>query len=55
MEDAVMICARNYPPEVDEFLEAGLRARPSAKVKALSIDGCLAWAECVLEEELARE
>ncbi|MDD4446445.1 MAG: flavin reductase [Methanothrix sp.] len=23
--------------------------------KAPSIDGCLAWAECVLEEEIARE
>jgi flavin reductase (DIM6/NTAB) family NADH-FMN oxidoreductase RutF len=55
MEDAVMICARNYPLEVDEFLEAGLRTRPSAKVKAPGIDGCLAWAECVLEEELVRE
>jgi flavin reductase (DIM6/NTAB) family NADH-FMN oxidoreductase RutF len=55
MEDAVMVCARNYPPEVDEFLEAGLNARPSAKVKAPGIEGCLAWAECVLEEELARE
>jgi len=55
MEDAVMICARNYPPEVDEFLEAGLKARPSAKVKAPGIENCLAWAECVLEEELVRE
>jgi flavin reductase (DIM6/NTAB) family NADH-FMN oxidoreductase RutF len=55
MEDAVMICARNYPPEVDEFLQAGLKARPSAKVKAPGIEDCLAWAECVLEEELVRE
>ena len=55
MEDAVMICARNYPPEVDEFQEAELLARPSAKVKAPGIEGCLAWAECVLQEELVRE
>jgi flavin reductase (DIM6/NTAB) family NADH-FMN oxidoreductase RutF len=55
MEDAVMTSARNYPPEVDEFLEAGLRERPSAKVKAPCIEECLAWAECVLEEEIARE
>ena len=50
-----MICARNYPPEVDEFQEAELLARPSAKVKAPGIEGCLAWAECVLQEELVRE
>jgi flavin reductase (DIM6/NTAB) family NADH-FMN oxidoreductase RutF len=55
MEDAVMITARNYPPEVDEFLEAGLKPRPSAKVKPPGIEGCLAWAECVLQEEIARE
>lgn len=55
MEDAVMITARNYLPEVDEFLEAGLKPRPSAKVKPPGIEGCLAWAECVLQEEIARE
>jgi len=55
MEDAIMICARSYPPEVDEFLEAGLEPHPSTKVKAPGIEGCLAWAECVLEEELVRE
>ncbi len=55
MEDAVMICARNYPPEVDEFIEAGLDARQSAKVKPPGIEGCLAWAECVLEEEVVRD
>jgi flavin reductase (DIM6/NTAB) family NADH-FMN oxidoreductase RutF len=55
MEDAVMITARNYPPEVDEFLESGLRARPSTRVKAPGVEGCLAWAECVLKEEIARE
>ena len=26
--DEVMICARNFPPEVDEFEMAGLTARP---------------------------
>jgi flavin reductase (DIM6/NTAB) family NADH-FMN oxidoreductase RutF len=55
MEDAVMICARNYPPEVDEFQEAGLGARPSNKVLPPGIEGCLAWAECVFQEEIARE
>jgi flavin reductase (DIM6/NTAB) family NADH-FMN oxidoreductase RutF len=42
MEDAVMICARNYPPEVDEIVEAGLTPRPSKVVKAPGIEGCLA-------------
>lgn len=55
MEDAVMVCARNYPPEVDEFEEADLKARPSMKVKAPGIDGCLAWAECTLKEEIVRD
>ncbi len=55
MEDAVMITARNYPSEVSEFQEAGLKERPSAKVKPPGIEGCLAWAECVLQEEIARE
>ena len=50
-----MICARNYPPEVDEFAEAGLTPRPSKVVKAAGIEGCLAWAECTLEEEIARD
>jgi len=55
MEDAVMICARNYPPEVDEFEKAGLGPRPSTKVRPPGIEGCLAWAECVLKEEIARD
>lgn len=55
MEDAVMICARNYPPEVDEFQEAGLGAKPSIEVKPPGIEGCLAWAECVLQEEIVRD
>lgn len=55
MEDAVMICARNYPPEVDELQEAGLLPRPSRKVTPPGIVGCLAWAECTLQEEIARD
>jgi flavin reductase (DIM6/NTAB) family NADH-FMN oxidoreductase RutF len=55
MEESVMICARSYPPEIDEFEMAGLKPRPSIRVKPPGIEGCLAWAECVLEEELARE
>jgi len=55
MEEAVMICAKNFPPEEDELEKAGLTPRPSKKVKAPGIEGCLAWAECVVEEEIARE
>lgn len=55
MEDAVIITARNYPPEVDEFQEAGLEARPSVKVKPPGVGGCLAWAECIFLEEILRE
>jgi flavin reductase (DIM6/NTAB) family NADH-FMN oxidoreductase RutF len=55
MENAVMTCAKGFPPEVDELEEAGLMARPSSQVRAPGIEGCLAWAECTLEEEIARE
>ncbi|WP_347488885.1 flavin reductase family protein [Desulfoscipio sp. XC116] len=55
MVEAVMVCSRNYPPEVDEFERAGLRARPSRNVKPPGIEGCLAWAECTLVEEISRK
>jgi flavin reductase (DIM6/NTAB) family NADH-FMN oxidoreductase RutF len=55
MEEAVMICAENFPPEVDELEKAGLQPRPSKLVKPPGIAGCLAWAECKVEEEIARE
>ncbi len=55
MEEVVMICARDYPPEVDELSEAGLAARPSKAVSPPGIEGCLAWAECRAEEEIERE
>ena len=34
MEEAVMICARNFPPEVDELEKAGLQPRPSSEGQA---------------------
>ncbi len=55
MADEVMICAKNFPPEVDEFEMAGLKARPSARIKPPGIDGCLAWMECTLDEEILRD
>jgi flavin reductase (DIM6/NTAB) family NADH-FMN oxidoreductase RutF len=55
MIEKVMVCARNYPPEVDEFVESGLKPRRSSKVKSPGVQGCLAWAECVLVEEIERK
>lgn len=55
MIEEVMICSRNYPPEVDEFIEAGLKPRTSNQIKTPGIEGCLAWAECTLTEEIIRE
>ena len=55
MIEEVMVCSRNYPPDVDEFIEAGLTPRTSTKLKTPGIDGCLAWAECLLTEEIMRE
>lgn len=55
MEEAVMVCSRNYPPEVDEYEMAGLKPHFSEMVRAPGIEGCLAWAECTLVEEILRE
>ncbi|MCR3884091.1 MAG: flavin reductase family protein [Methanothrix sp.] len=55
MAEAVDICAKSFPPEVDEFEEAGLLPHPSAKVAPPGIDGCIAWMECELVEEILRE
>lgn len=55
MLEEVIVCARNYPPEVDEFEMAKLEAKASSKVKAPGINGCLAWMECTLEEEILRD
>ena len=55
MAEAVDICAKSFPPEVDEFEEADLVPRPSARVAPPGIEGCVAWMECVLVEEILRE
>lgn len=51
----VMICAKRFPPEVDEFEKSRLKPIKSIKVKAPGIEGALARAECVLVEEISRE
>ena len=48
MAEEVEICARSFPPEVDEFEEAGLSPHPSTKVAPPGIAGCVAWMECEL-------
>jgi len=53
--EEVMICSRNYPREVDEFKEAKLKEKASQKIKAPSIDGCIAWMECILDKEIIEE
>jgi flavin reductase (DIM6/NTAB) family NADH-FMN oxidoreductase RutF len=55
MSREVMVCARNYPPEVDEFAESHLTPRPSKSVKPPGIEGCIAWMECRLVEEIRRD
>jgi flavin reductase (DIM6/NTAB) family NADH-FMN oxidoreductase RutF len=55
MAEAVKVCSKNYPPEVDEFEEAGLPPHPSSKVKPPGIEGSVAWMECTLAEEILRE
>ncbi|MDO9540269.1 MAG: flavin reductase family protein [Methanocalculus sp.] len=55
MIEEVMISARNYPPEVNEFDEADLTPRPSEVVHPPGIEGCIAWMECRLAEEIRRD
>lgn len=45
--------ARYSPPHEDEFLLAGLEAKPSAVIKAPGIAGCYAWMECRLYKAYA--
>ena len=55
MVEQVILCSKNYPPEVDEFEMANLIARSSQKIKPPGIEGCLAWMECTLVEEISRK
>ena len=51
LQNKVIPTARYSPPEVDEFLEAGLEERPSKRVKPPGIAGCYAWMECEFQRE----
>lgn len=52
--EEVMLCAKNFPPEIDEFAIAKLKPKESRIVKAPAIEATLAQAECVLVEEISR-
>jgi len=51
LSDKVIPTAKFSPPEIDEFIEAGLEEKPSAIIKAPGIAGCYAWMECELFNE----
>ncbi|MCF8033495.1 MAG: flavin reductase family protein [Desulfarculaceae bacterium] len=51
LADKIMPTAMHYPPSVDEFEKAGLKARPSAMVAPPGVEGCLAWLECRLHKQ----
>jgi len=55
LADKVIPTARYSPPEVDEFEDAGLQAKPSVQVKAPGIMGCYAWMECQLYQAYAED
>jgi flavin reductase (DIM6/NTAB) family NADH-FMN oxidoreductase RutF len=50
-----MQCARNYPPEVDELVEVGLKTLPPKKVSPPRVAEALGWIEAVLEQEVTGE
>lgn len=51
MADKIMPTAMHYPPEVDEFVRAGLEPKPSKMVAPPGVAGCLAWLECGLVKQ----
>jgi flavin reductase (DIM6/NTAB) family NADH-FMN oxidoreductase RutF len=51
LSDKVIPTAKFSPPEVDEFIEAGMEEKPSDIIKAPGIAGCYAWMECELFKE----
>ncbi len=49
--DAVWVCSKKFPNDVNEIIKSGLTERKSKKIKPPSIDECIAWFECKLEFE----
>jgi len=48
LADKVIPTARAVPPDVDEFVVAGVEEKPSELIRAPGIAGCYAWMECKL-------
>jgi flavin reductase (DIM6/NTAB) family NADH-FMN oxidoreductase RutF len=55
MQDKVIPTAKYSPPDVDEFVEAGLEEKPSQVVRPPGIAGCYAWMECELVREFEED
>ena len=49
-----MLCAKAYPPGVNELEEVGLESIPACKVKPPRVKESLGWIEAKLEEEILR-
>lgn len=49
-----MLCAKAYPPEVNELEAVGLESFPSREVAPLRVKDALGWIEARLEEEISR-
>lgn len=50
-----MLCAKPYPPGVNELSEVGLESVNSRKVRPPRIKDALGWIEAELEEEILRD
>jgi flavin reductase (DIM6/NTAB) family NADH-FMN oxidoreductase RutF len=50
-----MLCAKAYPPGVNELEEVGLGSVPARKVKPPRVKESLGWIEAKLEEEILRD
>jgi flavin reductase (DIM6/NTAB) family NADH-FMN oxidoreductase RutF len=55
LSEKIMPTAHPLPPEEDEFIHAGLIARPSKVISAPGIEGCYAWMECRLSRLIEEE
>ncbi|MBN1761808.1 MAG: flavin reductase family protein [Methanomicrobia archaeon] len=52
LEPKVYYCGFHSGSEVDKFKETGLTPQPARRVKAPVIAECVAWMECVVNQEI---
>lgn len=50
LADKVMPAARFTPPEIDEFVDAGISAKPSENINSPGLADAYAWMECKLDK-----